>query len=80
MQMNISRVFVLSIGQQSRRTSFVNEHSYNSQTPPRYSLEILRGKTVSYLYSLTRKRDVTSQVKEGISVFLPFHNYLGLPS
>lgn len=45
---------------------------------PRNSLEILRGKTVSYLYSLTRRRDV--KVKEGISVFLPFHNYLVLPS
>lgn len=37
-QMNIHRVFVPSIGLQSRRTSFVNEQSYNSQTHPQILL------------------------------------------
>lgn len=37
-QMNIHRVFMPSVGLQSRRTSFVNEHSYNSQTHPQILL------------------------------------------
>ena len=37
-QMNINRVFVPSIGLQSRRTSFVNEQSYNPQTHPQILL------------------------------------------